>query len=610
MNYLFVPFAFLLSLSLANAEQTDPYAIYLKYYQTIGGLEALKKIKTTYTEGQQTVDHLNGTFKGWTKYPIQYRSEENFNIFKQYSGDNGRQAWDQDFNGNVVLIKDEESLKRRKISLLVSDYQHINRDSRHFSLSYQGKAEINQTPVHIVKMSNDINKDIILHYFDIDHFLLLKTVKKQGDIETHSLYKNYRQADGNIMMAFRIESEVKPRNKHETIIISKFQANPEIPENYFSIPAENHKSISFKEDAVEESIPFTLSDNLIYLPVQLKGKESLWIVDSGASHSVIDEDYAKQLGLTIHPGIKGFGFGGTFDLSYVKLPSYGPKNVQLENQTVYALKGLSQRFSSPKAVGILGYDFLSRFIVKIDYAKQHLVLYQHHGFNYTGSGSVINAPLKNNTFSLPVILDNKLQANWAIDLGAYDVSIHYPYAKKNNLLQRKGLETISAGIDGILLERTIKFDSLSIGPYSIQPAYINVAVNKGSGSGGDGELAGNLGNSVLGRFVLYLDYKNQQIILEPGENFNKVRPQNLTGVTLSYSDEDQLPFIAHISPDSPAMKADFEPGDDIVAINGLSTTEIGELAQVQNYFLTPGCETMQLIIKHKGVLHTTELECY
>ena len=610
MNYISLLLVFFLFLSPAHAKQPDPYAIYLKYYQTIGGLNRLKKIRTSYTTGKKTVDRLNGYFKEWTKTPIRYRTEENYTVITQSSGDNGTHAWSKDFNGKVLVLKDKESQQRRQISMLLNKYDHIKRDSKYFSLSYQGQTEINEKPAHIIKMSNNINKDIIWYYFDIHSFLLVKVIEKQTDIKIHTLYQDYRLTDGNIMIAFRMDSEIRPRNKHESIIINEFHANPQIPDSYFSIPPENHNLIHFKPGSKVEKIPFYLNDNLIYLPIQLNGQEKLWIVDSGASHSLIDEDYAKQLGLVIHPGIKGFGFGGNFELSHVKLPSYGTQDVQIKNQTIYTLKGLAQRFSSPQAMGILGYDFLSRFVVKIDYANQSIFLYENSHFNYKGNGNIINAPLKYNTFSLPVTLDKQFYGYWSIDLGAYDASLHYSFAKKHELLQRKGLETLSAGIENAILERTVKFDSLTIGSYKIHPAYINIPVSKGLGTGAIGELAGNLGNSILRHFVIYLDYKNQQVIIEPGKNFNHTFPQNLTGLTIGYSDEEKLPFVAHISPESPAARVNLKIGDDIIVINELPTINIGTLTDIRKFLLSPACNSIQLTIRRNDVIHVTELKCH
>jgi len=521
MSHNIIFFFSLLFISTVCAKEADPYNIYKQYYEAIGGLDNLKAIKSSYSEGTIQVDNLKGHFKEWSETPLRYRLEEYFNIITHSSGDNGKNSWAEDTNGKVIVLKDKNTIQRRQLTKLLEEFNHLDRNSKYFNLSYQGKSEFNNKSVHIIKMTNTINEDISWLYFDSKRFLLLKDIEKQPDIEVHTTYQDYRPADGGIMIAYRTNSEIKPRDKHRNIVINKFEANPKIPNSYFSTPIENLSSIKFKDGLNVNSSPFQLVNNLIYIPIQLLGQEALWILDSGASLSLIDEKYVKRLGLVTHPGIKGFGFGGNFDLSYVKLPSYGTQDTQIENQTIYSLKGLADNFNSPQAMGILGYDFLSRFVVKINYAEQIISFYNSNNFQYQGNGTIIPAPLKYNTFTLPVTLDGQYHGQWSIDLGAYDSSLSYAYANKHKLLHRKGEETISQGLSNDIVERTVKFNSLMLGPYQIEPAFINIPVSKESSSSSHGDLVGNLGNSILRNFILYLDYQNQQLILEPNINLDK-----------------------------------------------------------------------------------------
>jgi len=511
-------FIFSLLISNLSANDLDPYTIFQNHYLAIGGVEKLRAIKTSYTQGQIKVDNLTGTFSEWSETPIRYRLNKDFSVITRQAGDNGKHAWSKDTNGKVLIYKDNKSQQRRQLSILMNDYAHINRNDKNFTLSYKGFINIDDKPTYAIKLSNRINDDIYWYYFDSKSFLLVKTVEKQPDIEIHSHYLDYRLTDGGILMSFNIESEIKPRNKHKSIVIKKFQANPKILDNFFKMPANSLSSITFKQGNSAEDIPFEFNGSLIYFPLLVQNNQTLWIIDSGASLSLIDEDYAKELGLKIYPGIKGFGFGGTFDLSYVKVPSYGPQKVQVKNQTIYAYKGLAQNFDYLQIKGILGYDFLSRFIVKIDYHKQLISFYDDHTFQYKGNGTSIDAPLKYNTFSIPVSLENQFHGYWSIDIGAYDSSLHYAYAKKNGLLQRKGIETTSSGIESAIIERSVEFHSIKLGPYTMEPVMINIPVSKSSGIGSFGELVGNIGNSILRNFTLYLDYQNQKIILETVNN--------------------------------------------------------------------------------------------
>ncbi len=591
-----------------NADTIDPYEIFHRYYQATGGLQNHKRIKTRYISGRVQQDNLKGHFKSWSETPLRYYAAQDFNIIREQSGDNGQQLWHKDSNGKVQLIKDPESLERRRIRNLMAFYEHLKKNSPYFKLRYIGQSVINHRQVEVIELANTINSDSSRFFFDAENYQLLKSIEKQPDVEIHSSYSDYRKVDGDIIIPFRTESEVKPRNKFETTVIEEFIANLSVDARHYQIPAESLSPVHFRHGDHSGNIKFELFDNIIYLPTRLKDDEKVWVFDSGASQSVIDEDYARQMGLTIHPGIKGFGFGGTFDLAYTRLPLYGPGGALVENQTVYAMKNLAQRFDKENVVGILGYDFLSRFVVKIDYAQQTIALFSPQTFKYSGNGSLISAPLKYNTFTLPITINEQYTGTWSLDLGAYDSSLHFLYSQQQGFHHLPGVETISAGASGVVLEKKVKFDSVKIGRHTISPVYLNFPLQEGSGASRGGEIAGNLGNSILQRFVLYLDYQNQQLIFEPGEDFKIHIPQDRSGITLSYSEEDGYPFIAHISPGSPAAETDLLPGDDIIAVNQQQTQGLEQLITVREALMATDDKPVRLTIRRQGGNHQVMLK--
>src|SRR5262245_30658854 len=57
-------------------------------------------------------------------------------------------------------------------------------------------------------------------------------------------------------------------------------------------------------------VPFQLVENLVYMPVRLDGHELHFLLDSGASASVIEASKAKEIGLILNePAIRGQGGG-------------------------------------------------------------------------------------------------------------------------------------------------------------------------------------------------------------------------------------------------------------------------------------------------------------
>ena len=155
---------FLLPGPAASVEYSEPYSILKSYYKAIGGLEKLDEIQTSYSEGETRLDGLKGTFKHWEKRPIKYRTEENYTAISQMEGDTGKIPWFLDTNGQLLIHKDEETLKRREISKRLDRYEHLIPDSPYFSLSLSGVSDILDRQCYEIILSNTINRDIT-HFF-------------------------------------------------------------------------------------------------------------------------------------------------------------------------------------------------------------------------------------------------------------------------------------------------------------------------------------------------------------------------------------------------------------------------------------------------------------
>ncbi|MEZ0328523.1 MAG: PDZ domain-containing protein [Dissulfuribacterales bacterium] len=102
----------------------------------------------------------------------------------------------------------------------------------------------------------------------------------------------------------------------------------------------------------------------------------------------------------------------------------------------------------------------------------------------------------------------------------------------------------------------------------------------GKGMDSSGELAGNLGNSILKRFVVYLDYERQQVILKKGLDFYRRFKEDETGITVGV-DEDGMPMVSYVDSDSPAFKAGLRLGDRILVVNGVSAQVLNGTRRVK-----------------------------
>jgi hypothetical protein len=561
-------------------DPVDPYTILHTYYETIGGIPRLKSITTVYTEGKTEYDGLPGRFKSWEHTPLRYRLEEDFNIISQIQGDDGQVSWKKDPNGKVTILRDEQTIKRRKIALGFENFEHVDPASSLFKVSYQGVQPVNNHSCHVIKICNQLNTDVLLNFIDRKSFLLIQSITQQPDIEIHTLYSDYRNENG-ILFPFHEESQILPRQKKEINQIEKRIINLPMEPALFSIPLTTTLDYQFLQGNRSENIPFQLIENLIYLEVKTAKDSRLWLLDSGASMSVIDQGFASEMGILPQGKIKGYGFGANFDLHFVKLPAFHVQGVAFGEQTIFSFQGLAEKFHAPKCYGILGYDFLSRFVVKIDYARGQLSLYDPKRFTYKGQGTVMDAPLKNGVFTFPMTVDSIYSGRWSLDIGSFNTSIHFPFAKANNLFQKKGVYRISRGLGGEYIEKTIRFDHLAIGNDILQNPLISIPDDPGTGATSSAELIGNVGNSILRHFILYMDYENQQIIFEKGDDFHRTFPLDNSGMQIG-KNEQGIPHIVFISPESPGEKAGFLEGDIIEKINEIKFDRHSDLLLIKN----------------------------
>ena len=140
---------------------------------------------------------------------------------------------------------------------------------------------------------------------------------------------------------------------------------------------------------------------------------------------MIDQDYANKLGLKTEGNIKAQGVDKVVDLSFVELPSFSITGIIFEGQKVAAFNLHMLKKWGLDAVGILGYDFLSRFVTKIDYANRRISFYDPNKFEYKNSGTIIDAPLRENMFYVPMTVDDMFSGLWLVDIGASSISLNY-----------------------------------------------------------------------------------------------------------------------------------------------------------------------------------------
>jgi predicted aspartyl protease len=392
----------------------DPYRILGKYYEAMGGLDKLKAERTRHFEATVSVYGLTGTVKEWDRVPSEKRQEVDLTVFKQTSGDNGEFPWVVDQNGKLQIQKDEPTLKKRRVEELVATFDHLNPNSKNFMLTFLNTEKVGDTDCYIVKLASTINEDYRLFYINTTNFYLEKLTLVDPTMEVRTVYSDYRD-QGGIMIPFHQESEVLPIGQKQTVELTSYESNIEIDPVLFEPPKQDVKDYRFADGTSSEDIPIQYIGDHVFIEVTLNCDRKTWCLDTGASVTVIDSDYAKAIGLESSGSIKASGAGETVTASFVTLPPFSIEGITFDSQKVASIEvsGLFKKIGIDVA-GVLGYDFLSRFVTRVDYANKKISFYDPDTFEYKGGGKIVDAALRDNLFTLPMSVDGKYAGTWTL----------------------------------------------------------------------------------------------------------------------------------------------------------------------------------------------------
>ena len=220
-----------------------------------------------------------------------------------------------------------------------------------------------------------------------------------------------------------------------------------------------------------------------------------------------------------------------------------------------------------KIDGIIGYSFFTRFIVKIDYDSNRVFVYSKGTMKYPRGGFLLRPLLVN----IPVITtsirdDKEVLSRYYFDTGAgMCLLLSSDFVSDSAFVnpKRRWYSTQAEGLGGKAPMRQGVLKQVRIGPYKFRnvPTYIfddeyNVTSYP--------YLGGLIGNDLLRRFNLIVNYERRDLYLIPNSHFKEPFDYAYTGLGMYVIDGEIR--VIDVMPNSPAQEAGFQPGDIIMAV--------------------------------------------
>jgi hypothetical protein len=329
------------------------------------------------------------------------------------------------------------------------------------------------------------------------------------------------------------------------------------------------------------SIPFDLATRHIIVQGTINNSRPLsFVLDTGASAAIVRIDTAKELGLTLEGNLNIAGAGaGTQTGYFVRNAGWNLVGLRSEPQPVTIAIPLTELPAGMgrQVDGIIGGEFIRRFVVEIDYQARTLTLHDPAGFRYAGKGEVL--PLDFNANNHPVVTatvtpvgGKPLERKFLFDIGSGGALVlHSPFVREHSLLDN--LATIpaigGAGAGGKVTGFHGRVDELRLGRFAIDKPITMFSQDK-AGAFANAALAGNIGAQIALRFKVFLDYRRRQLILEPSTAFGAPFDRAFSGLALRTGPPDYRTFrVTELLPGGPAQDAGILVGDVITAVDGL-----------------------------------------
>ncbi len=357
-----------------------------------------------------------------------------------------------------------------------------------------------------------------------------------------------------------------------------------------------------KQAMLLETIPFkSYTGGVIVIEAKIAGKPQPlnFILDTGSSGISLDSATCDELDIpTTATDTMVSGIAGTRKVSYVFDQNFTTGKLVTEHINFYVNDySLLSSVYGDKIDGIVGYSFLSRYILKINFDSNSIKIYSPGSIKYNKRGTLLT-PSFNRLITLPLEIKEKQKiiANFFLDTGAgLSLMLTDGFVKENNLLlpRRRPVTTQVQGLGGKKLMRLTVVRRLKFGPYVFRNVPTNLYNDEGNSTFYP-RTAGLLGNDIMRRFNITLNYPASEVHITPNNSFNDEFDYAYTGMSL-YNYENKI-IIDDVISNSPAEKAGIMNNDEVLGVSGNLSGEI----QAYEKLLQKVNEPVKVLIRRNG----------
>ena len=330
-----------------------------------------------------------------------------------------------------------------------------------------------------------------------------------------------------------------------------------------------------------------------------------FVLDTGSGGISLDSTTVLDLKLPITPSNRTIrGIAGIRTVSFVMNQTLLLPRLLVDSLNFHINDySLLTSVYGMKIDGIIGFSFFNKYIVKINYDNNNIEVYQHGDIKYPRKGLMLHPNINNIPIFSASLLDNRdVTTRFYFDTGAgLYVLLSEKFVSDSNMIM-KGRRIINTQAEGLGGKKPMKITTIKearIGKYRFKkvPTYIfndefNVTAYP--------HLGGLIGNDLLRRFNLVINYAENKIHLSPNLHFNDPFDYSYIGLGIFLVDGEVV--VEDVIEESPGEKAGFIPGDIIIGMDNNFTKNIQAYKAMLQ---TPGARIKVVVLRDGAPLILT-----
>ncbi len=379
------------------------------------------------------------------------------------------------------------------------------------------------------------------------------------------------------------------------------------------LPAQDIFSFTGNRKKIE--IPFQYRNNFILVKIKLNNFIPLtFIFDTGAEYTILSKkSFTDLLGVNYEREFQlvGADLKTTIIAHLAKNIDISLPGVKARSQNILVLEKDYFNFEEYAGVpvdGIIGSDIFRHFVVKIDYRNRKITLLDPGRAKKTKGYESYPIEIKSGKPYLTnqIYLSDSvtLSPEFLIDTGAGLSLLLYTNTHPDFILPATTVTgNIGMGLGGFMKGYLGRIKELNLDPFSFSDIITNFQELPNDRP--DSLLLttrdGIIGNGVLSRFTVMIDYNRSLLYLKPRKKYNRNFSYDRSGIVAIASGQRLDKYvIKDIIPNSPAAQAGLLPGDRLIRISGLPKL-LMDLPAINKNLKRKVGKKIKVVVKRNGV---------